>query len=201
MILRLTPLLLCLVPVFAHAAPCERAESRWLLATRLVLSGSSYESDPDGLTMYSGLSLEAAARRSFARHLAVELSLRTESREVDRDTGGVRPEPLGSVEVLPATVSVQYHPDLGHRLRPFVGAGASLAVAWEKSGFLDSADVDPHFGPALQIGVDAPLGAAAVLTADVRWNTFRATITREGADFAKVRVDPLTFGLGVGLPF
>ena len=188
--------------LFVRPAYAENADARWRFLTRFALSGTSDDSDPAGITVYSGLSLEAALRRELGRGFAAELGMRSESREVDRDTGGGKPDPLGSLEVLPLTLLAQYRPALGDRFRPYAGAGVSLTTVWEKSGFLDTYDVDPHIGPVLQLGLDVAIGARAVLNADVRWNAYTARIVQEsGEEFAEVRIDPLTLGLGLGIAF
>ncbi len=194
-------LVLGLVPVFAGAGAAEGTEQRWLFATRFVLSGTSHDSDPEGYTIYSGLSIEGALRRDIGSRFSAELSLRSESREVDRDTGGVKAEPLGSLEVLPVTLVLQFRPWTGGRFRPYVGAGVNLSVVWEKSGFLDSYDVDPYVGPAFQFGVDVALGASAVLNLDVRFTTLTADINHGDDDFAEVKIDPMMFGIGAGFSF
>ena len=197
----LTALVLMLTPALVWAESLPSTEPRWLFVTRFVLSGTSDTSDPEGITIYSGLGLEGAIRRTLGHHLRAELSLRTESREVDREIGAEAAEPLGSLEVLPMTLALQYDPEVGGRFHPYAGAGVNLTVVWEKSGFLDTYDVEPHVGPAVQLGVDVALGASAVLNLDVRWNTLTAEIVRDGEDFARVKIDPLALGLGVGFPF
>ncbi len=209
-------LALCLMPDLAGAVRVALTDEDWFFATRVALSGTSDESDPQGITIYSGVALEAALRRDLGRRFAAELSARTESREVDRDTGAEEVERLGSLEFLPLTLTLQYHPKVRGRFHPYVGAGANLTVAWEKSGFLDTYDVEPHVGPALQLGADivlrgpkgarvpglnVTLGPSAVLNLDLRWNTLTTAIARNGEDFASVTIDPLTLAAGIGLSF
>lgn len=212
----LVALAVCLTPTLAGATQLALTDQHWLFATRLIASGTSDESDPEGITIYSGVALEAALRRDLGRRFAAELSLRTESREVDRDTGAAEVERLGSLELLPLTLTCQYHPDMRGRFHPYVGAGVNFTAAWEMSGFLDTYDVEPHIGPALQAGVDIRLGSSpgvhvpgldvtvgpsAMLNVDVRWNGLTADITHGEEDFASVKVDPMTLGVGIAFAF
>lgn len=201
---RLLSGLLALVTLSVSTASAQTADPewrRWTFRTRAVLSGNSYESEPEGFTAFSGIGLEAAVTRDLRRCLSLETSLRTESREFDRDLPNGTRERLGSLELLPVTVTVQYRPKLGGGIQPYAGAGANLTVAWEKSGVLDSLDVGAHLGPALQAGVDFGLGGAALLNFDLRWNTLTTDITDGDTPYAKVKIDPITLGIGVGFRF
>ena len=196
--------LLALVTLHVSSASAQAADpewKRWTFRTRAVISGNSYESEPAGYTAYSGIGLEAALTRDLRRRLSVEASLRTESREYDREPAGGTKERLGSLELLPVNVTLQYRPKLAGGIRPYGGVGANLTVAWEKSGVLDSLDVAPHVGPALQAGVDFALGGAALFNLDLRWNTLTTDITDGDIPYAKVKIDPITLGFGVGFRF
>ena len=189
-------LILLITPAALHA----QGAMPWVFRTRLVLSGSSDHSDPEGYQVYSGISLEAGIARTIARRFALELSARTESREVDRTTVE-GDEALGSVELLPVTATLTFRPTVGQTVHPYLGAGAALAVTWEKAGQLNSLDVPAHFGPAVQAGIDVDLGGRAVLNLDVRWNTLRLDVQSNQARIVDLKVDPLSFGIGIGFRF
>ncbi len=182
------------------AAPGQAVPADWTLRTRLELSGNSTESEPPGYAVYSGIALEVAVNRRWG-HVASELGVRTESREVDFDPGSGPAIRLGALELLPVTWTVQYRFRNGAAIRPYLGAGLNLTLAWEKSGVLDSMDVAPHLGPALQGGVDIGVGRRAAVNIDLRWNTLTSDVRNGGARFAKLRIDPVAIGVGVALPF
>lgn len=173
----------------------------WVFRTRAVLSGNSHESDPEGFVAYSGLGLEAGVTRSIAGFLAAEVSLRTESREIDQEVSSGPAVRLGSIEVLPLTATLQYRPNLSASLHPYLGIGAVVSIVWEKSGVLDSLDIGTDIGPALQLGVDHDLGPSAVLNLDLRWHTFTADIENGEDRLAEILVDPMVLGAGVGFRF
>jgi outer membrane protein len=77
----------------------------------------------------------------------------------------------------------------------------NLTVTWEKSGELDSTDLTPSVGPALALGLEVDLSRSVFLNADIRWNTLRTDIEANGARLVRLRLDPLSFGLGVGARF
>ncbi|MCU0639225.1 MAG: outer membrane beta-barrel protein [Candidatus Krumholzibacteria bacterium] len=192
-------LLLCVVAAPASGAGSE--DTGWAFRTRAVLSGSSSDSDPERYTVFSGIALDAALSRKFGGRFASELSLRTESREVDREIGAGPMEPLGSIELLPVTLTFQYRHPAGGRFHPYAGVGAALTIAWEKSGFLDTYDVRTQAGPAFQIGADVDLAGSVFLNFDIRMNTYTAKIHHGGDDLAEVRINPMAFGAGVGFRF
>jgi len=185
----------------AYAQGPDPGQKLWLFRTLAVVSGNSYESDPAGFTAYSGVALEAGVTRTLGRLFAVEVSLRTESREVDREVPPAPDERWGSLELLPLNLTFQYRPLRFGRFHPYVGLGANLTVAWEKSGVLDSLDVEPHVGPAMQLGLDVDLGDAAVLDFGLRWNTLTSDIKLDGERVAELKIDPMSLGVGVGFRF
>ena len=192
----------CFVPHGVARGAFRRRESAgWSFRTRAFISGGSDESTPPDYKAYSGVGLEAALRRALGAHFAAELSLHTESREVDHLNAGAPAVRLGSLEMLPTTVVVLYRFGTGGSFHPYAGAGVNLTVAWEKSGVLDSLDVSPHIGPAVQLGFDKDLGRSALFNLDVRWNTLRTKIENHGVPLTELKIDPLTLGIGVGFRF
>lgn len=168
----------------------------WSLRTRLLLTGSSNESDPAGFEVYSTFTIEAALARRLTRALAAELSIRSESREVDRV--GETKERLGSLEFLPLNLLVQVRPFRPASVDPYFGIGANLTLAWEKTGVLDSMNVGPSGGIAAELGTDFALSERLLLNVDLRWNSQTSELSNGGDSYAKLHVHPLTIGIGLG---
>ncbi len=189
---------LCLAPAIA-AAQSAAGQGPWTFRTRLVGAASSDGSEPAGYTVYSAITLDAGLARDFGR-FAVEISARPESREVDYAAGGPA-QRLGSLELLPLTATVQWRPVRRGSVRPYLGAGGTFTMAWEKSGVLDTMSVASRLDPALQAGLDVALGGSAFLNFDLRWNWYSADIRSGGSTFAKVKIDPTVLGIGVGFRF
>ena len=188
----------CLVtPRVAAQASSDRT---WLFTTRVLMTGSSDRSDPPGYQVYSAFTLEASLRRMLGQSFAAELTIRTESREVDSLYPPGEDRRLGSLELLPLNLFVQYRRRAGN-VRPYAGAGVSATFAWEKSGALDSTDMKGSLGPALQLGADFVLSPNLVLNADLKWNRTRLDLTNGGAPLTDIRLDPVSLGLGLGFWF
>jgi outer membrane protein len=187
-------------PVTAAQFPTS-AERRWVFITRALATGSSDHSEPAGYQIYSAFALEAGLRRTFSQLLAAELTVRTESREVDSLVPSGEDRRLGSLELLPLNLLLQFRPFREGRVRPYAGAGLNLTVAWEKSGTLDSTDMAGSVGPALQAGLDVDLASYVLLNIDLKWNSLTAKLENGGTPLTDIRMDPLALGLGVGFGF
>ena len=173
----------------------------WTFRARAVMTGNSSEADPAGYQMYSAVALEAGLTRRFARLLSIELDLRTESREVDFASEGSSVERLGSIELLPVSLFLQLRPSTSGRLHPYAGAGLTFTTAWEKSGVLDSMDVKPHLGPAIDLGLDYDLSGSVLMNLALRWNALTTDIENGGVRYASLTVNPITLGIGLGFRF
>jgi outer membrane protein W len=199
---RLTACLaLCLGAPAGLAGQTAAPEPAWTLRTRLFVSGDSYGSRPAGYKVYSGIGIEAGVDRRLAGHVTLAVTARTESREVDSIPSVGPSVREGSLEILPISLLLEVRPVMGHRLVPYFGAGTTLTVTWEKSGALDSLEIGPYLGLAAQAGLDFILSPAALLNLDVRWHRYRPSLESREARLARLDIDPLTLGIGVGFRF
>ncbi|WP_242123514.1 OmpW family outer membrane protein [Sphingobium sp. Sx8-8] len=120
---------------------------------------------------------------------------------------------LASTWVLPPTLTVQYHFLPEGKVRPYVGAGVNYTLFYNEkaSGALESAagatsvHMSDSFGWAGQAGVDIDLNDKLFLNLDVKYididTTARLTTTAAGVQRVKLALDPLVFGVGVGMKF
>ncbi|MCC4234312.1 outer membrane beta-barrel protein [Sphingobium soli] len=120
---------------------------------------------------------------------------------------------LASTWVLPPTLTAQYHflPDAP--VRPYVGAGVNYTLFYSEdaSGALESAvgqtkvHMSDSFGWAAQAGVDIDLNDRLFLNIDVKYididTTARLSTTAAGVQKVHIDLDPLVFGIGVGMRF
>jgi len=168
----------------------------WSLVVRGTLSGSSYESSPDGFKVYSGVAIEGGARREVGGIFALELALRMESREFNGPPDGT--DALGGFEVAALTPALLWRPRgrSDAAFQPYVGVGAAISVVWEKDGALDSVDMSPELDPLVQIGLDFDVARRLAVNLDARWHTLGWTIDDYVSPSPTVKVDPLVLGLG-----
>lgn len=144
----------------------------------------------------------------FTDHIAAELILASPPHDVylsDSTIGGVD---LGSVWLLPPTLTLQYHfdPICSWGLSPYIGAGINYTWFYgeEVSSPVNSADYGSSFGAALQVGADVPLSGNWFLNVDAKYvwiNTDVDYETAVGHVDADVDIDPLIVGFGIGYKF
>ena len=124
-------------------------------------------------------------------------------------TGGIGR--LASTWVLPPTLTVQYHFAPTRHVRPYVGAGVNYTIFWNEaaSDGLESAvgptrvHLKDSAGWAVQAGVDMDLTRRVFLNLDVKYIDIDTTARLDNAALGRQRVnvslDPLVFGVGLGL--
>jgi outer membrane protein len=188
---------ICIAP---SGMAAQASDPAWLFTTRVLMTGSSDRSDPPGYQVYSTFTLEASLRRTLSRSFGAELTMRTESREVDSLFPPGENRRLGSLELLPLNLFLQYRLRTGG-VGLYAGAGVSATFAWEKSGVLDSTDMEGSVGPALQVGADFRLASTVVLNTDLKWNRTRLDLANGDTRLAEIRLDPVSLGVGVGFWF
>lgn len=171
-------------------APCSR------FLTRLTATGSSDASEPQGYKAYSSIHSEIGVRRPITSTLAMELDLAHESREVDW-MGPEKEESLGSIELLPVHLLLQYCP-LMRKWHPYIGAGVNYTVFWEKSGALNSKKLSPSAGPILQLGVDRPLTPHIVLNLDIKFIRMKTDFEGPQKEQIELSIHPTAMGIGLG---
>jgi outer membrane protein len=156
----------------------------------------------------------------FTKNIAAELILGTTKHEVKTvgsDISAVGGSTnasvdLGSVYLLPPTLTVQYHffPMTEKVFKPYVGAGINYTIFYnEKAGsVVKGINYDNAVGFATQAGFDLMLDDTFFINMDVK-RLFLTTDVRVDASNlaaglsipAKVNIDPWLLGFGVGMRF
>ena len=160
----------------------------------------------------------------ITKNIAAELILATGTRhDVSvSGTGGVlNQRGLGSVNLLPPTLTLQWHFKPDQTIDPYVGAGVSYVRAMDRSltantsvGNLPIHIERNSFGPAIQAGVDYNLENKWLLNVDVKkiWFSTDVTVDSSGnpgglglpAGWHKIDsldVDPWVVSVGFGKKF
>lgn len=145
-------------------------------------------------------------------HIGLELIAATTKHGVSGvsgTTGGIGK--LANTWVLPPTLTAQYHFMPEGKFRPYVGAGINYTIfyASKATAGLEAAvgktqvGMSDSVGWAAQAGADVDLTEKVFLNVDVKYIRIRtnATLTTAGAGVQRVRVDldPLVFGVGIGI--
>ena len=132
-------------------------------------------------------------------NIALELIAATTKHDVDASNG----LDMGSVWLLPPTLTVQYHFAPTARFSPYVGAGLNYTIFYnEKKGAVNSISYDDNIGYALQAGIDYAIAGAWSLNLDVKKLWLNTDVkVNGGALKADVDINPWIFGVGVGYRF
>jgi outer membrane protein len=153
----------------------------------------------------------------ITKNIAAELILATGARHdvsiTKAGSGAVLPnQNLGSVNLLPPTLTLQWHFMPDQMFDPYVGAGINYTKFMDNS--LETTKGVPglpirvdhsSFGPALQAGFDVNLKDGWLINADVKKVWIDTDVhLNAGAGYVKIDsldINPWVFGLGVGKKF
>ncbi|MGL6043914.1 MAG: OmpW/AlkL family protein [Sandaracinobacteroides sp.] len=120
---------------------------------------------------------------------------------------------LADTWVLPPTLTLQYHFAPEGAIRPYIGAGLNWTIFYNEraSGSLEAAvgqtdvSLSNSFSYALQVGADIPLNSSLFLNLDLKYidmnTTARLSTTAAGVQSVRIEIDPLVFGVGIGIRF
>ena len=154
----------------------------------------------------------------FTKNIAAELILGTTKHEVNTvgsdisAIGGPTSTDidLGSVYLLPPTLTLQYHFLTEEVFRPYVGAGVNYTIFYnEKQGsVVKDIKYDNSFGYAFQVGFDLMIDDTFFVNADVKKLFLKTDVTVDASNLAPglsipadVDINPWLIGLGVGMKF
>ena len=138
----------------------------------------------------------------FNKNVAAELILGTTKHKVVDEKSALGDVDLGSVWLLPPTLTLQYHFYPTKTLKPYVGAGLNYTIFYNaKPGQFNDISYDNKVGFALQGGVDYFLSDKYFLNLDVKKVFLKTDVEVNGSIPAEVNIDPLLIGFGIGMKF
>lgn len=154
----------------------------------------------------------------FTKNISAELILGTSKHDVSTvgsdisAVGGPTSADvnLGSVYLLPPTLTVQYHFLPDQIFNPYVGAGVNYTIFYnEKAGnTVKGIEYDNSFGYAFQVGFDLMLNDKFFINADIKKIFLKTDVTVDASNLATglsipadVEINPLLLGFGVGMKF
>ncbi|HEY7640821.1 MAG TPA: OmpW family outer membrane protein [Steroidobacteraceae bacterium] len=112
---------------------------------------------------------------------------------------------VAETDLLPPTLSAQYHFNPNGRVRPYIGAGLNYTLfSGERTwGALEGTklELDSSFGPAAQLGIDIDVIRGWFVNVDARWFDIDTDAKLDGAALGTIEIDPYAFGLTVGHRF
>ena len=196
-----------LAPQIASAAP-EKENGDWIIRTR----GIYMKTDAHSRVSTLGGSVAATSdrvpeidfTRFFSKNIAAELILATTTHGMSLNgssSGGKKG--LGSVRLLPPTLTLQYHVMPTSRIRPYVGAGLNYTIFYgEKTGGIaTSMKYQNNLGYALQVGADYMINDKVGFNFDVKKIFLQTNVQVNNTYTAVVNLDPWVVGAGIAYHF
>lgn len=175
------------------------AQGDWLGRARIININPSASSSALNIDVDTRTTLEADFSYFATNNVAFELILATKKHEVT--AGGV---PVGHVSHLPPTLTAQYHFLPQGTFRPYVGAGINYTRFYNVNLGGGTLTVDKSsWGGALQAGADIQLNKMLFLNIDIKkiWIDTDVKAVATGATLAHLKINPVVFGVGLGIKF
>lgn len=182
------------------AALAQQQDGNWQVRLRAV----NIDTSNGGAAGAAGVSVanktipELDISYFFSPNLAAELILTYPQKHDVRLNGGK----IGSLKHLPPTLLAQYHFTNFGAFKPYLGAGINYTRFSDVSIAGGAVQVDRNsWGGALQVGFDYALDRNWSLNFDVKKVYMDTKVNGAGLSDAKLKVDPLLVGVGVGYRF
>jgi outer membrane protein len=193
--------LLAVAAVAALASGASMAQSvdnPWLVRARVVnLQPQGKDGTGLNLTVDNRVIPEVDITYFFTKNIAAELIL-TVPQSLTVNAGGSK---LGTVDVLPPTLLLQYHFDGSANIKPYVGAGLNTTLISNVSLGTGVDTSKTSNGGALQVGVDVPINKQLSFNFDVKKVYIATDVSSNGTKLGTLNVDPLLVGVGLGWRF
>jgi outer membrane protein len=201
------------------AGPAQAAQGDWLVRLRAIMVAPNEKTgpvQPTFATSHTSVSDSFAPEIDFTymatKHIGAELILATTKHHVSGKDALAPVGRLANTWVLPPTLTLQYHFMPDAHVRPYVGAGLNYTIFYntKASGALKAAigDTKVHmkdsFGYAAQAGFDVDLTQHVFANFDVKYidiDTKARLTTGALVNRERVHIDPLVFGVGLGMRF
>lgn len=146
----------------------------------------------------------------FNKNFAAELILGTTKHKAVDENSALGDVDLGSVWLLPPTLTLQYHFYPTKTLKPYLGAGLNYTIFYsvDEGSVVKGLDYDNAVGFALQGGLDYMLNDKYFLNFDIKKLFLKTDVNVDATNLAsglkipaEVNIDPLLIGFGVGMKF
>lgn len=147
----------------------------------------------------------------FTKNIAAELILGTTKHDVQAVNTAAGNVDLGSVYLLPPTLTAQYHffAEKEGVFKPYIGAGLNYTLFYNvKSGAVADVKYDNALGYAAQVGFDLMIDDTYFINVDAKRLFLSTDVTVDASNLApgltvpaEVDINPWLLGIGFGMKF
>lgn len=196
-----------LVTLSAANANCIDKDNSWLVRVRGVgvIPAEKSSITPIGGTVKVSDTFVPELDFSYFinDNFAAELILATTKHKMRALNTAVGEVNVGSVWLLPPTLTFQYHFTQLENIKPYAGVGLNYTFFYHaKPGALANVSYDNKASLALQAGVDIPICNNIYLNLDVKKLFLKTTASfNQNTINADVKLNPWLIGAGLGFSF
>ncbi len=156
----------------------------------------------------------------FTKNIAAELILAVGTRHnvsiQDDNLATIGNQPLGSVNLLPPTLTAQWHFNPDQTFDPYIGAGINYTIMLDRDAKGSAGAINGNkikidrdsWGPALQAGFDINLKDGWLINADLKYVWLDTDVKLKGAATGNrwqkvdsLDINPWVIGIGIGKKF
>ena len=171
------------------------AEGDTILRLRAIQIEPDVDSNIPGLDVDDRVTGELAITSFLSPHWAIDLGVSWADDDIM-----INGTNIGTAEILPINLILQFHFTREGPLRPYIGAGVNYTRFDKVEVFGSQPDVDKNsVGPVAQVGLDIPLGDRLLINVDAK--KFWAGTTLNDVPNGDVDIDPWVIGAGIGIKF
>lgn len=205
---KIAAILACIFVMNSSIASASNAEHNWIVRGRGVFVKADVRSNVKtlggGVDVSTDQVPELDFTRFFNKNFAAELILATTTHQVTLNgsvLGGS--QDLGSVNLLPPTLTLQYHLNPEGKIRPYVGAGLNYTFFYNQKsrGIATSVKYNDSVGYALQAGFDYMISDRVGINFDIKKIYLETDVVVNKTYKAKVNLDPWLIGAGISYRF
>jgi outer membrane protein len=186
-----------LVAATLFTGVAQAAAGDWLVRGRVISVQPSASSSPvSGVDAGNKATLEVDFTRFVTDNIALELILATTKHDISSSGAA-----LGTVGVLPPTLTVQYHFSPDATVSPYLGAGLNYTRFYSVNLSPGLGVKNSSTGGALQAGLDYKINKDMFVNIDIKKIYMKADVTNSGNAYTTLTIDPVVIGAGVGWKF
>ena len=103
-----------------------------------------------------------------------------------------------STQLLPPTVSLQYHFDNIHaKVKPFIGVGANYTTFFKERSSVPGVEmkIDDSWGVAGHAGIDFKINATDAVRLDARYIELEPDVSLNGVEAGTAEINPWVYGI------
>ncbi|MGZ3773324.1 MAG: OmpW/AlkL family protein [Pseudobdellovibrionaceae bacterium] len=182
---------------YAAKAETETAGKSWMAHVRVLnIAPDNHSSPVSGVEAKSVSIPELDFSYFFKPNWSAELILGTSRHDVSLNGTG-----LGKVSLLPPTLTAKYHFEMGAGLTPYVGVGLNHTLFYDVSLSSNLSVSTNSTGLAFQVGADYQIGENLYVNLDIKKVYIKTDVASNGSYLTTLDINPMVYGLGVGMKF